>query len=174
MSYILEYLFGQFGPAVMAVSPPSFLCHSSLCHRQDTRSRKVLDLVWTLHSTLIFLVVAINIFLVLYPAHNSIPAFGKKINKLYPTWKQDYIHPLVYTICILPRSHTLQYIPSNHYDLSCILICTQIYHSHSIQAIPPKCLLSFSPWLWASSIIVVLQGRRECVWCLIVLCWSQH
>ena len=30
MSYGMEYSFGQFGSAVLAVSPPSFLCPSSL------------------------------------------------------------------------------------------------------------------------------------------------
>ena len=29
-SYGMEYSFGQFGSAVLAVSPPSFLCPSSL------------------------------------------------------------------------------------------------------------------------------------------------
>ena len=29
-SYGMEYSFGQLGPAVLAVSPPSFLCPSSL------------------------------------------------------------------------------------------------------------------------------------------------
>ena len=30
MSYGMEYSFGQFGPAVLAVSPPNVLCPSSL------------------------------------------------------------------------------------------------------------------------------------------------
>ena len=30
MSYGMEYSFGRFGSAVLAVSPPSFLCPSSL------------------------------------------------------------------------------------------------------------------------------------------------
>ena len=30
ISYGMEYPFGQFGSAVLAVSPPSFLCPSSL------------------------------------------------------------------------------------------------------------------------------------------------
>ena len=79
----------------------------------------------------------------------------------------------------MPRSHTFQYTPINHHHLTCLLIYTHRYHSLSLRTIPLKCpLSSFSPWLWAPSVTVVLQGRRDGVWCWMVACgshfWFHH
>lgn len=71
------------------------------------------------------------------------------------------------------KSHTFQQLLINHHYSSLSLLYTHGYHSLSLCANPLKCLLSsFSPWLWSSSVITVLQDRRDGVWCWIAAWWS--
>lgn len=63
-----------------------------------------------------------------------------------------------FTLCSCP----FPCIPINYHYLSCLLIYTHIYHSHSLWAILFDSLWSlFSPWLWAPSVITVLQISVE-------------
>ena len=78
-SYCMEYPFGQFVSAVMAMLPPSFLCTSFLAEHGKLQSPWLS--VSTAQQQLKHQCI-INIMLILNPKHSTIPATRKKINSV--------------------------------------------------------------------------------------------
>lgn len=82
MLYVMEYPFGQYGPADLAVAPPNFLCPpaSSLaeqCEKPKSPWLCVSTALQQIKHHLVFIIV-----LILYPKHNTIPANRRTIDSI--------------------------------------------------------------------------------------------
>ena len=110
----MEYPFGQFGSAVLGLSPPSSCCTPSLLAGRTEREAEK-SLAWCKHcSATIKTSACYQRSSHPNPKHSTLPATRRKINSVLTGTRTD-IHPLFHTIYVMLRLHSFQYLVINHH-----------------------------------------------------------